>query len=105
MEVRPDWREPETTLEQVTPEMISAVNRRNSLISWAKTLDRRARTRPGKEAAEERYYRLAREAGHITPEAIEQAAQKFRQAHYANMAIKSVASRRAKAAARRGAGE
>lgn len=63
---------------------------------WAECEDRTARTRPGREALEAKF---VREAGGDPVRAAS-----LRKAYYKRLAAKSVASRRAKAAARNGGG-
>jgi hypothetical protein len=66
-------------------------------IGWGRTPDWPKRTENGRQAANDRFLTMA--GGDP------KRAAKLRQAHYQNMAEKSVAARRAKAAARRAAAQ
>ncbi|MGO9928084.1 MAG: hypothetical protein ACLPLP_18670 [Mycobacterium sp.] len=63
-------------------------------LSWANTTDWPARTAPARKAFEERFLKLA--------EGDPKRAAKLREAHFKQMRAKSLATRRAKAAARKG---
>jgi hypothetical protein len=63
---------------------------RASDLSWAATEDWSARTAPARRAAEERFLTLA--GGDV------KRAESLRKAHYKNMQLKSLATRKAKAA-------
>ncbi|MGZ4526580.1 MAG: hypothetical protein ACXVX6_05315 [Mycobacterium sp.] len=63
-------------------------------LSWANTVDRPARTRNARRAADERFMRLANGDA--------QRAESLRKAHFKRMALRSIAVRKAKAAARNG---
>jgi hypothetical protein len=65
--------------------------------SWGKTDDRSARTAKARQAADERFLALA--DGDL------KRAESLRKAHYKRMVLKSIAARKAKAAARQAAGD
>jgi hypothetical protein len=73
------------------PTLLSLKRSRASDVSWGNTADWSARTAPARRAAEERFLKLA--GGDV------KRAEKLREAHYKNMRLKSLATRRAKAAA------
>ncbi|OBH22495.1 hypothetical protein A9X03_15390 [Mycobacterium sp. E1715] len=62
-------------------------------VSWANTIDRTARTAPARRAADARFLALA--DGDV------KRAESLRRAHFKRMALKSIAVRQAKAAARK----
>lgn len=57
--------------------------------SWARTVDRPARTRPARQALEQKWLDLA--------DGDPQRAESYRSAHYKRMALKSVQARRRRA--------
>lgn len=63
--------------------------------SWANTSDRSARTAPARQAARDRFIRLARERyGDLAPAELQKRAEHLRKAHYTRMAIASAEARR-----------
>ncbi|WP_082962351.1 hypothetical protein [Mycobacterium sp. E342] len=63
--------------------------------SWGNTVDRAARTANGRRAADARFLKLA--------DGDPKRAESLRRAHYKRMALKSIASRKARKAAREAA--
>lgn len=63
--------------------------------SWANTSDRSARTAPARQAARDRFIRLARERyGDLPLAELQKRAEHLRKAHYTRMAIASAEARR-----------
>jgi hypothetical protein len=68
---------------------------------WAYVSDRAAATAPARAASEARFERLVDPDGTLAPEERAKRAANARRAHYQQMALKSVESRRRAAAARK----
>jgi hypothetical protein len=67
---------------------------------WARTDDRVAATAAARQAAEDRWLRLAREQfGDLPPDELARRAEHLKSAHFARLALKSVQARRRRAAA------
>jgi hypothetical protein len=67
-------------------------------IGWSETPDRTARTAPGRQAAEERFFQLVDPDGTLDPAERARRAANARRAHFQRMAFKSAEARRRKAA-------
>ena len=67
-------------------------NKHAALCSWANTIDRKARTEPGRQAMRDKFLRLA--DGDV------KRAEAMRRAFYMDMALKSIKARQAKKAER-----
>jgi len=80
----------------LTPVERSLRARTASLTSWANTPDVQARTRPGRDAAFERFEREVDPTGLLSPEERVRRAKYAQQAHMALLAYKSARARRAK---------
>ncbi|HUE33210.1 MAG TPA: hypothetical protein VMQ38_10025 [Mycobacterium sp.] len=80
-----------------TPAELSLARSMAAHESWGKTDDRSARTAKARQAADERFLALA--DGDL------KRAESLRKAHYKRMVLKSIAARKAKAAARQAAGD
>jgi hypothetical protein len=64
--------------------------------SWSRTADPVERTAPGRRAADARFERLVDPEGTLSPEVRHKMAEHARKAHFKNMALKSVESRKLK---------
>lgn len=73
--------------------------------SWARTVDRTARTEPGRRAMNQRFENQVDPDGVLDPRERAIRAEHGRRAYYLAMAARSVESRRRKAAARKAAAE
>jgi hypothetical protein len=69
--------------------------------SWAKTVDRPVRTAPARAGLQARFERLADPDGTLSPEARAKRAEHLKKVHFMKMAQRSIAVRRAKAAAKK----
>jgi hypothetical protein len=83
----------------MTPAERAQNGRLGAYVSWGNTPDRAKRTAPGRRAADARFDRMVIEKhGVLPPEEHAKCAAALRSAHYAEMALKSVRSRKRKRA-------
>ena len=83
-----------------TPEDLTRIARLGAIASWAKTFDRSARTAPARRAALERFERQVDPDGLLSPVDRAEQALIARRDYFHELAEKSIAVRRANAAAK-----
>lgn len=93
MSIQPQ-RDTESTGPSPAERRLAAQIRAN--VSWSRTVDRQARTAPGKAAFDARFERLADPDGVLDDAERALRAESLRRAHFQAMALKSAQSRRAK---------
>jgi hypothetical protein len=89
----------------LTPEERSMRARHASLVGWAKTSDVQARTRPGRDAAFERFEREVDPTGSLPLEERARRARYMQQAHMVSLAYRSAVARRKRSEAKKGGGD
>lgn len=84
----------------VTPAERSLYGKLGAHISWAKTPDRPARTRPARNGLERKFEREADPNNELTPAERAKRTEHVRKAYYARLALKSAQARRRRASSR-----
>lgn len=72
--------------------------RKGAELSWSRTADPLARTKPGRDAAFARFEAQVDPDGRLAPEDRRRRAEHLRRAHMADISLKSAQARQAKAA-------
>lgn len=84
----------------VEPEERALIARLAAHESWAQTVDRAARTAPGREALADRFIREVDPDGTLDPVERAKRAESARRAFYTRLSLKSAQARRARSKAR-----
>lgn len=83
----------------MTPVERAMAGKAGAYKSWGNTANRTARTAPGRRAADAKFDQMVIDAhGVLPPEEHAKCAEAFRKAYYAELALKSVRSRKKKSA-------